>query len=483
MTEKVNAAAAPAPQKIAHQKSNRMRWIGFAIAIVVGLVMLALPTPQGLTYTGHVVLAIIMFTVMLWIFGVMNNGATGILMMGLMIAAHVKPGVVLGAFAGGAFWILLCVLFYGLAMTKTGLARRISYYILSIFPATYTGVQLSFLVIGLLLSLGIPSNTVRVAIMVPIAWSMTKALGLGNRSSGSALIMLTATEMSFIPGNTWIYGSLLGPLVEGLFRSQNLSIGWGSFFLVCGLPNLVICVLLLLVNRWIFKPDTPLNATRDLVSENLKSLGKVTRHEFITALVIVLSVVFWVTAGHLHHWPSFLVGMFAVAVFYLTGVVKDSDVGTGIPWMLLIFIGTAFGLADVVKEVKIADWLGNCLAPMVQHFTFSTVVLLMVVVLAMFILRFIDTTGFIAFAVLFLPIYGLLQKSGIPPLVLMGALVLANTPFWIPYQNAWIAIGEGITEGQAFSPKQRVQSATAYAVIVLVVVGLSVGYWKMVHLL
>ena len=151
--------------------------------------------------------------------------------------------------------------------------------------------------------------------------------------------------------------------------------------------------------------------------------------------------------------------------------------------MLLIFIGSAFGLAEVVKEVKIADWLGNCLAPMVQHFTFSTVVLLMVVVLAMFILRFIDTTGFIAFAVLFLPIYDLLRKSGIPPLVLMGALVLANTPFWIPYQNAWIAIGEGITEGQAFSPKQRVQSATAYAVIVLVVVGLSVGYWKLVHLL
>jgi len=48
--------------------------------------------------------------------------------------------------------------------------------------------------------------------------------------------------------------------------------------------------------------------------------------------------------------------------------------------MLLIFIGSAFGLAEVVKEVKIADWLGNCLAPMVQHFTFSTVVLLMVVV-------------------------------------------------------------------------------------------------------
>jgi hypothetical protein len=101
----------------------------------------------------------------------------------------------------------------------------------------------------------------------------------------------------------------------------------------------------------------------------------------------------------------------------------------------------------------------------------------------MFVLRFLDTTGWIAFTVLFLPLCDVLIKAGVPPLVLMAALVLSNTPFWIPYQNAWIAIGEGITAGEAFSPKQRAKSATAYAVIVLVVVALSVVYWKMIHVL
>ncbi len=487
MAEPVIATAepipGPSPQLAAPRGSKRSRGIGLVLAIVVGLGIMALPTPQGLPHTGHLVLAITLFTVVLWVFEVLNNGVSAILMMGLMIAAGVKPGSVFSAFSGGAWWILLCVLFYGLAMRKTGLAQRLSYYILGVFPATYTGVQSAFLVIGLLLSLAIPSNTVRAAIMVPIAWSLTKALGLANRSNGSALIMLTATEMSFLPGNTWLYGSLLGPVVEQIFRSKNLPISWVSFAQVCALPNLAICVLLIFVNSWLFKPESPLNVGHNLVKANLKALGKLKHDELITALIVALSVVFWATAGRLHHMPSFLVGMIAVAVLGVTGIVKDSEIGTGIPWMLLIFIGGAISLGTVVNEVKITDWLAQYLMPMTQEFTFSTAVLLMVIVQAMYVLRFLDTTGWIAFSVLFLPLYNVLQKAGIPPHVLMATLVLSNTPFWIPYQNSWIAIGEGITAGEAFSPKQRTKSATAYAVIVLVIVALSVVYWKMVHVL
>jgi DASS family divalent anion:Na+ symporter len=487
MAEMVSTAAAPAPgpspMVAATRGSKRSRGIGLVLALVVGLGIWALPTPHGLPHIGHLVLAITLFTVVLWVFEVLNNGISAILMMGLMIAAGVKPGSVLSAFSGGAFWILLCVLFYGLAMRKTGLAQRLSYYIIAAFPASYAGIQSAFLVVGLLLSLAIPSNTVRAAIMVPIAWSLTKALGLPGRSKGSALIMLTATEMSFIPGNTWMYGSLLGPVVEQIFRSKHLPISWVSFAEVCAVPNLAICILLIFVNSWLFKPEAPLSVGHGFVKTSLKAMGKLKRDEWITAIIVAASVVFWATAGHLHNMPSFLVGMIAVAVLGVTGIIKDSEIGPGIPWMLIIFIGGCIGLGTVVNEVKITDWLALYMVPVTQHFTFSTAVLLMVVVLAMFVLRFLDTTGWIAFTVLFLPLCDVLIKAGVPPLVLMAALVLSNTPFWIPYQNAWIAIGEGITAGEAFSPKQRAKSATAYAVIVLVVVALSVVYWKMIHVL
>src|SRR5215472_5588497 len=141
--------------------ANTKKWVGLAVAIAIGLVLIALPTPAGLTRTAQLVLAITAFTVTLWIFQVMNNAAASILMMALMIPAGVAPPLALSGFSTPAFWILLSVLFYGCAMQRTGLAQRISYYILSLFPASYTGILCAFFLIGAVLSLGIPSMTVR----------------------------------------------------------------------------------------------------------------------------------------------------------------------------------------------------------------------------------------------------------------------------------------------------------------------------------
>ena len=114
------------------------------MAILAGGLIWMMPTPQGLTPVGQAVVAILAFTVMFWIFGVLDNASTTLLMLALMMMAGVKPEHALGAFAGSAFWILLVVLFYGFAMQSTGLARRLSFVILSWFPPTYAGVLGAF---------------------------------------------------------------------------------------------------------------------------------------------------------------------------------------------------------------------------------------------------------------------------------------------------------------------------------------------------
>ena len=93
-----------------------------------------MPAQHGLTRAGQTALAITAFTIVLWAFGVMNNGVASVLMMALLIPAGAKPALALSGFSSGSWWILLAVLYYGFAMQKTGLAARISYYILSLFP-------------------------------------------------------------------------------------------------------------------------------------------------------------------------------------------------------------------------------------------------------------------------------------------------------------------------------------------------------------
>src|SRR5579871_5479680 len=263
----------------------KIKWVPLLVAALIGLGIAYAPTPQGLTHPAQVVLAILAFTVVVWATDVMNNGVASILMMALMIASGVRPlgvvnGTVTGAFSGyadPAFWILLTVLYYGFAMKKTGLAERISYYILSLFPGTYAGILSAFFVIGLLLAMGIPSMTVRTAIMAPIAWALVASLGLAPRSRGTALIMITVVEMAVCPGLAFLLGSLNGPVVIKMFGEKHLPLTQGSYFEVMALPTIILCGLILLVNQLLLRPEEKLGTSREFVRNKLASLGSFKR--------------------------------------------------------------------------------------------------------------------------------------------------------------------------------------------------------------
>src|SRR6202035_1714645 len=100
--------------------------------------------------------------------------------------------------------------------------------------------------------------------------------------------------------------------------------------------------------------------------------------------------------------------------------------------------------------------------PVAERLIWSPLLLLLVVCVAMLIFRFLDPTAFIAIPVLFLPLVDSLSKAGIPPMVLTAPLVLASAPFWMPYMNFWIAMGDGLTAKQAFTRGQLFKLANIY---------------------
>src|SRR5882672_3153556 len=263
------------------------RWLAIAIAVAAGVAVRLIPA-EGLSPIAHSVLAVLAFTVILWVTQAVNNGIASVLMVALLILAGVKPPVALSGYGGGAFWVLLTVLFYGFAMKKTGLAERVSYYILSLFPSTYGGILSAFFVIGFILALGIPSMTVRTAIMVPIAWALVESLGLEKKSRGSALIILTTVEMAVVPGLAFLYGSLDGPIVAAAFEAKHLPLTWLGYAQVITLPTLLLCVLILIGNQFLLRPEAPLTASPAFARDRLKALGSFQRPELITGIVVFL---------------------------------------------------------------------------------------------------------------------------------------------------------------------------------------------------
>jgi len=299
-----------------------------------------------------------------------------------------KPAVALSGFSSPAFWMLLAVLFYGFVMQRTGLAERIAYYILLLFPGTYSGILTAFFVIGALLAFGIPSMTVRTAIMAPIAWSLVQSLGLDPRSRGSALILLTSVEMAVLPGCGLLYGSLFGPVVAAAFEAKHLPLSWLGYARVFSLPTVLLCGLIIFGNQLVLKPEAAIqSSTRLFASAKLRMVGSLKRTEWLTAMVVLLSIVFWAT-DRWHHLPGFLIGMFGLAVLTLFGIVRDPDIAGGVSWTMLLLIGGTFSLANVLLEYKLTGWLAGYLEPVARQLFPSTILLVIVMALAMFALRF-----------------------------------------------------------------------------------------------
>ena len=385
-------------------------------------------TPAGLTSLGQTILAILVLTAIFWVFGVLGNAVTALLMLGLLILAGVKPEHALSAFSSNSFWLLLIVLFYGAAMQSSGLARRISFRILSWFPPTYGGILLAFFVIGSALSPAIPSMTVRTAIIVPIAWALVQTLGLPPRSRGSALLILSSIEMAVMPGCATLYGSLWGPVMVQLFQTQGYHLAWWDYTRALALPTLLWSLLLLLGNWLVLRPEEELGVHKDFAKSELAKLGRLSRHELATAVVIVLSIAYWIGEGW-HHRPSYLIGLFGLVAFAASGVLRERDFGNAISWSFVLFLGVVFGLPTVVQQNHVTDWLAGYIVPVVQSAAGNVWTLVMILAIAMLLLKFMDPLGFLAMTVLFLPISNILRNSAFSPIALIGVLLLAGHPF------------------------------------------------------
>ena len=59
-------------------------------------------------------------------------------------------------------------------------------------------------------------------------------------------------------------------------------------------------------------------------------------------------------------------------------------------------------------------------------------------------------------------------------------MTLPSVPFWMTYQNFWVAMSESMTSSEAFTNGQRLNIATTYAFAVLITLIGATGYWKLI---
>jgi len=479
-------------------KDNKV--LGVILFAIIGLIIAIFKPFAGLAPVGHLVLGTVIIALGMWIFRPGNlpylAGGSVILAGGLAILfafqqylinpATQKPytsgdlySTICNGFVSSAVWTLIPALYFGFVLQKTGLGKRVAYMVLKSFTPSWASMALSWFIIGVVLSALTPSITVRIAIVIPIAMGIVEACKMEYRSRGAAFVTLLAWGMCVFPGTGWLTGSLSGPIMQGFLPPELRPLAtFDAWFQILALPWFVVTILYVLLAFFIAKPKQPIGIPVDTFKEEYKKLGKMTRDEIITLIVLVGSLVMFATE-RMHGIPTPATALGALFVLIASGIIKAPEINTGINWDVVMFFGVTVGLSAIFRFAQVAGWFEPLIRPTILGWASNPLVFVLALTIGLMIIRFIDVPwGFTTAAlttIVLIPVY---NNFGIHPLVATMAYLAAINFFLLGYQQPWIIMAEGMTQNRGWAPSHITLFGLIYVVSVIVAILIAMPYWK-----
>jgi anion transporter len=499
LADQTQAIAATA-SKPAGEPGLLVRNGGLLFAAAVLLVLLMLPTPEGLPVAGHRMLAILAFAVIVWMTEALDYAVSAVVIAALMafllgISPNpANPKVLMGTnaglalafsgFANTALALVAAALFLAAAMTATGLDRRIALVILSRVGTDTRHVIAGSMLVGIVLAFLVPSTTARVSCLVPIMLGIIAAFGVGKKSAFAGMLMITTTQTASI-WNVGIKTAAAQNMVAVGFIEKMLktTVTWLDWLVAAAPFAVVMTIVLYFVMTRMMPPEIKeVAGGRDAIRKALAELGPMTAREAKLLAISLTLLGFWATEGVLHRFDTSSTTIAAVALMFLPGIgiMTWKQAQPNIPWGTIVLFGIGISLGTALLQTKGAVWLAD-LAVMQFGLKNASALFILAVMSAFLIVIHLGFASATALASAMIPIViAVLQSVATPGInvigmtlilqfvVSFGFILVVNAP-----QNM-VAYGTETFEARKFVQIGLVLTVVAFALIML----LGATYWK-----
>lgn len=464
-------------------KDKMIKIIVLIIAITLGVVIANLTPPEPLTTKSMLGLGIFVCFVILSMVEIMPDYVCWLAMCTAWAGTKcVTFAQAFGAFNTGAWWLVVGAMVLAAAVAKCGLLKRVALVMMTRFPVTYKWQTLSLLLTGFIVSPMIPSGTVKVTLMSPFALSISDAMGFKRRSNGASGLFASMFLSIGLMIPTMISATFINYVIIGALGDEH-SVSYMMWFVAC-IPWILLTLGVgYFVIHILYRVDSStITATNEAMIEQRKALGPMTRDEIITAVVLVLCLILWITE-RLHGISAAIVTLSAVVVLCMTNIVDRVTFRGKVTWDAIIFLGCAVSMTTAFPAMGIDKWIAKIAGPtLVPMLTNNIFLFIFVLSIAVYIIRIfmVSQTAFMAlFAVFLVPAA---VAANIHPWVLCFMSITAANVFVLKYQNimylpalfsAATAAGEDFVEH-----KQIAKFAAYYMVSNIVFLCICVPYWK-----
>jgi sodium-dependent dicarboxylate transporter 2/3/5 len=433
---------------------NRRQLTGLILGPLLFVLMLLLPTPEGMSAQGQAAAAVTLLMATLWITEAIPIPATALLPIALFPLLGVMPtATVTASYGNHLIYLFMGGFLIAMAIERWNLHVRIALHTIRLVGVTPSRVLLGFMLATAFLSAWI-SNTATAMLMVTIGIAVLRQLSphgsdceqpLPPSDFGIALMLGIAYAAS-IGGIATLIGTPPNAILAGVVEKQyGYSIGFAEWMLFAA-PMAMLMLLLTwwFLTRVVFRQvmAAGLSGGREVIRQQLQQLGPMSPQEKRVLAVFVLVVVLWLIRGLLTDIPALsLITDSSIAIFgALLLFVIPADIKTGqflldwktavrIPWDIIILFGGGFALAGGFAASGLTEWLGQQLT--LLHGANLVVLVFALVLLVIFLTEVTSNT---ATASLLLPVMaGFAIAASIDPLTLMaGAALAASFAFMLP---------------------------------------------------
>lgn len=406
-----------------------------AIPLLAAVLISVIPAPEGLTQPAMIYAGIFVCVVAWLIVRAVPDWAAFL----VAIAAYVVFGLakfsdVFASFSDSTIWVLFGAFGISTVIAKTGLVKRLAFWVLRMFPETYVGQLSAFFTTGIVISPFIPALIGKGVIMSPIAAAASKALGYAKRSKAATGIFLAVWVTTGILGYAFMTGAAPVLITIGMLPSdQQADWTWTRWFLACAVWFVIVAVLSYIVILFLSgaskKGEGAIAAPeKGFAKKQLEKMGPMSSAEKATIVLLVVAVIGWIFGSKIG-LSAAVVSVAVFAIMATIGLADTKDVTEKMPWDTLILIGGILSLASLLTKLGISTWLAGVMEPIASPIVSNPYVYVFAVCVLTYLVRLVVVSSTATQVIFLAALGGVATATGINPFVTLFVCG-ASTNVW-----------------------------------------------------
>jgi len=413
--------------------SGRLGLVKQVLSFALALGIWFTPIPAGLTSEAWHLFAIFaaaIFSVIVNAFPLLT--ASLLAVATAVLTGTVDPGKAFAGFANASVLLVVVAFLVANAVVKSGLGRRISLLVVSVFGRSTLGLGYSIFLTDAMIAPAFPSNTARGGVLYPIILSLAQSAGSmpgdeNKRRMGGYLMFCGMASLS-VSSALWLTATSANPIGVSLAAQYGVKIDFGTWFLAASVPALATILLLPLVLYRLFPPgvtDTP--DAPAAARKELHTMGPLSRDEWIVAVAFAFMVTGWVMAGTLNLNLT-AVAFAGLGALLATNVLTLEDINLqGGTLVTFIWLAVLFALSGQLNELGFMGYVGGHLTSLLGGIDWPIAYVVLVVLYVLMHYMFVSQSAQVL--ALFGVFLDVAVRTGVPVSLMAFALLFASSYF------------------------------------------------------